>query len=462
MATKKQAVLLIHGIGNQQPMQTLRSFVEAVWTDHKAIHNQHAGHEVWSKPDEVSKSFELRKLTTPQNSHQIRTDFYEFYWAHLMHGTGYGHVIGWIKSLLCRRPCHVAPGLKGAYYVLWTVLLCALLVMGRTLWLACASQSQADPTVAEKAAVSFWWSLAGLLVNLVLLPVCGSVMKEIIGDAARYLRPAPQNIQRRHEIRAEGVKLLHTLHERGYDRIIVVGHSLGSVIGYDILTYAFPSYNVPVHAEKARDKEQRALEKIAQDIEANQPHPVDSIQRAQRAYFEELEEVGCKWRVTDFITLGSPLAHAEVLMANNQRELGDKITLRELPVCLPALEQTIRTTDPANRHFTYGPQPTRTSGIKVPIPHHAAVFAPTRWTNMYFPMRALAFGDLIGGPVARVFGAGVRDVAVGTSRYKGLFSHTFYWRQTNWCSVSNANQAEAVTALREVLDLTDRGSGLSS
>jgi len=29
---KKQAVLLIHGIGEQRPMDTLRGFVETVWT----------------------------------------------------------------------------------------------------------------------------------------------------------------------------------------------------------------------------------------------------------------------------------------------------------------------------------------------------------------------------------------------------------------------------------------------
>ncbi|MEM7233578.1 MAG: hypothetical protein AAF517_15490, partial [Planctomycetota bacterium] len=67
MSTKKQAVLMIHGIGRQHPMQTLRSFVKAVWSDHGDIHNEFAGDQAWSKPDRLSSNFELRRLSTPTN-----------------------------------------------------------------------------------------------------------------------------------------------------------------------------------------------------------------------------------------------------------------------------------------------------------------------------------------------------------------------------------------------------------
>ena len=106
-AGKKQAVVLIHGIGEQKPMDTLRGFVDAVWTRHSAIHHKYAGSGLWSKPDKVSGGFELRRLTTPQNAAAIRTDFFEFYWAHLMEGTSYGHVFAWARSLLLRRPSTV-------------------------------------------------------------------------------------------------------------------------------------------------------------------------------------------------------------------------------------------------------------------------------------------------------------------------------------------------------------------
>lgn len=112
----KQAVILIDGVGEQRPMDTLRRFVDAVWTRDTAIHHQHAtkgAHALlWSKPDQVSESFELRRLTTPQNSAGVTTDFFEFYWAHLMSGTSYGHVLAWARTLLLRRPSTVPPQLR--------------------------------------------------------------------------------------------------------------------------------------------------------------------------------------------------------------------------------------------------------------------------------------------------------------------------------------------------------------
>jgi len=455
MATRKQAVLLIHGIGNQQPMQTLRSFVKAVWSDHGSIHEEHAGSNMWSKPDTVSKSFELRKLTTPQNTAKIRTDFYEFYWAHLMHGTGYGHIIGWAKSLLFRSPGKVSPGLKTAYYLLWAILIAVVVT-----WLVYAYTIQTDSAADASVTVGspFFWSILSTIFSLVMLPIIGFVMKEIIGDAARYLRPTPQNIQRRHEIRAEGVRLIETLHKRKYDRIIVVGHSLGSVIGYDILNYAFPSYNIPTRANKEIDEKRLILEKMAQDASEGNPSNPQVVHTTQRAYFEELKEIGGKWRVTDFITMGSPLAHADVLLASDMEDLDRKKTMREYPECLPALEQKIRTTGPEDRHFTYGPKRSKTNGMEIPIPHHAAVFAPTRWTNLYFPSHFIVVGDLIGGPVSRVFGSGIYDISVGTKRLGGILSHTHYWDETDWKPAVGSKKVESVTALRGVIDLTDSRS----
>lgn len=60
-----------------------------------------------------------------------------------------------------------------------------------------------------------------------------------IFDAARYLNAAPANIAERHAIRRDGIALLKKLHDpaSGYDQIVIVGHSLGSVIGYDMLKH---------------------------------------------------------------------------------------------------------------------------------------------------------------------------------------------------------------------------------
>src|SRR4051812_28248313 len=99
---EKQAVLLIHGIGEQRPMDTLRGFVDTVWTSDTQIHHPFVADPsaFWSKPDRISGSFELRCLTTPKNRGELRTDFFEFYWAHLMQGTTWAQVTAWIQMLL--------------------------------------------------------------------------------------------------------------------------------------------------------------------------------------------------------------------------------------------------------------------------------------------------------------------------------------------------------------------------
>lgn len=63
----KQAVVLIHGIGEQKPMSTLRAFVSAVLPPAAAGKPQFR-----SKPDRMSELFELRRLTSTGRS---STDF---------------------------------------------------------------------------------------------------------------------------------------------------------------------------------------------------------------------------------------------------------------------------------------------------------------------------------------------------------------------------------------------------
>ena len=55
----RQAVVIIHGIGEQQPMSTLRRFVKAVLKDPSAD-----GLLFYSKPDRISDTLELRRLTS--------------------------------------------------------------------------------------------------------------------------------------------------------------------------------------------------------------------------------------------------------------------------------------------------------------------------------------------------------------------------------------------------------------
>src|SRR5258707_15103320 len=61
--------------------------------------------------------------------------------------------------------------------------------------------------------------------------------------------------------------------------------------------------------------------------------------------------------------------------------------------------------------------------------HHGAVFGLTRWTNLYFPLHQLFWGDAIGGPLAQQFGWHIEDVEVSTPKPPAppFFTHTAYW-----------------------------------
>lgn len=406
----KQAVVLIHGIGEQVPMDTLRGFVETVWVKDSTLRWPNVPNEAWSKPDEMSRNFELRRLTTAKNRDGVQTDFFEFYWAHLMEGTKLSHVWAWAKLLLLRTPSRVPQQLRPVWWFL--VILGGLLVAA---WI--------NHFLREEPAWAKWlWMLA----HAVWLVVAGFLVY-YAGDAARYLHIAPPNIEKRRLIREGGVKLLQTLHEakeadgtRKYGRIILVGHSLGTVIGYDILTHLWPRYNAG-HASRDSTKTTQALdalEKLARE-DTKTTDFAEKYQAAQSAYLEELQAQGNRWLVTDFVTLGSPLAHAELLLARKTTEFERKKREREFPICPPFLED-ITDDGVKAKKFTFKPGQTW-------LPHHAAVFGPTRWTNLYFPCRGVLWGDLIGGPMSPAFGTGVRDIVVKTKLRLGIFSHTLYW-----------------------------------
>jgi len=412
----RQAVVIIHGVGEQVPMDTLREFVKTVWlTDAQACAPSDLP-RAWSKPDETSGDFELRRITTNRNRNGTRTDFFEFYWAHLMRDTTLSAVWAWARLLLLRSPSRVPRALRPVWLSLWLLALVAAAGAALVTWPDAGARllgwNRATVGVASAVATVLWTALAGFLVYYA-------------GDAARYLHVRPPNIDVRHAIRAAGVDLLQKLHKSGrFDRIVVVGHSLGTVIAYDILGYFWQS----CHAQLSLSGPQstaalRTLERLAQD-------PTGGYADAQPAYFSELRAQGCPWLVTDLVTLGSPLAHAEVLLARNLKQLDQKRLDRELPTCPPQLEN--------GSEFSF----TNNGAV---CPHHAALFGPTRWTNLYFPYRGLIFGDPIGGPVAPVFGAGVRDVPLTTTQWGGIFPHTRYWTDTA------SGNAPHIRALRDAV-----------
>jgi hypothetical protein len=419
----RQAVIVIHGIGNQRPMDTLRPFVDAVLGVDPTKEQDPL---YYSKPDDTSATFELRRLQSRDS--RPRTDYFELYWQHLVPTATWDRIIAWLALLLNRRKDDVPVALRGlwAFTRVLALVTALLLVLTIVVWLFPGLVPGMD-TQPSDAALPLGLAAVALLIQGVVL--------NYVGDAATYLSPDPQNIAARQAVREAGVELLERLHEglddeRKYDRIVIVGHSLGSVIGYDILTYAWPRFN-DWHGRPDRPARDKVLaaEGAARDLwaaRASTPQELESARNlwlgASRELWIEQRTNEFPWLVTDFITLGSPLAHGLLLLARSRAEFERKKAQNELPVSPPLPDH--------KGEFSYHVNYKREDGTpRTTIAlHHAAVFAVTRWTNLYFPARFGLKGDLIGGPIDGELGPGVVDIDVTTMTRRGWLAHTSYWR----------------------------------
>lgn len=428
----RQAVIVIHGIGEQEPGETLQRFVEGVFGEETDTGPR------FVKPDAMSGSFELRRVNvkaTPDNSRPT-TDVYELYWAHLVNDTTTSQVAAWATHLLLRR--HAPRHLRIVQAFV------GLLVLGGIAW-GTALLVGALPTWARAAGgISVLVTVLGISWKLVGR---GAVISSL-GDAARYLAPRPANIAHRQAIREAGVGLLRTLHASGqFDRIVVVGHSLGSVIAYDILRY----YWIEVHQDHARlpnvanGPVQTAESTLAKQLRGE---TIDAP-KAQHDTWEALRDNGVPWLVTDLVTLGSPLSMADFLMARSKADFSRAREERLLPTCPPVTEDTEVGELVHKRMSSEASYIERLAGAPTTMTqfHHAALFAATRWTNLHFRTRLLR-GDPIGGPVGPLFGSWVHDVPLRAPRRRA-FLHTRYWTRGS----GEANPEAHIKKLHDAIGL---------
>jgi hypothetical protein len=478
-AFPKQAIIVIHGMGEQRPMDTLRGFVRSVWElDERITANGLPNSSaVWSKPDLRTGSLELRRITTRQSiatttfGKGVRSDFYELYWADLSGGSTWSKVKDWIVGLLLRNPfTRVPASVFLAWLLLWVLVLVAALF----------SLATVLPTSASIAGFSLWdypplvwlsrweaWQLAAMAGFLAL--VANQFVVPYFGRVVRYTRATPENIAARKNIRERGLALLSELHKEDYDRIIVVGHSLGSILAYDLISYFWATRydHRTVVAGTPEFLSLQQLERAVAALVLANPAEAQTTRNAfldaQRAFCHLLRSrpkpaVGApdpRWLITDLITLGSPLTHANFLLAHDARDLREHQEDRNFPVSPPIRE--VLDPDVALKAKVAGFQLDPESPQLFCFPfgsahqwqlHHAAPFAAVRWTNIHDPALLVMMGDVISGALAPIYGPGVIDVDLRAFRGQSLrFTHTRYWAMTT------TRPAPHVVALRDALDL---------
>jgi hypothetical protein len=477
-ADKPIAVLVVHGIGEQLPMDTLRRFVGTTFGPGSLTKDPP---EIHSKLDRYSEFLDLRRLSLAKGGGHPRVDFYEVYWAATFGDGTVGGVIAWALRTVFRR----ASGTQMRHVVRVARALTTLLLV---LLLA----------VAVLVLVLGWWSWVAPLLPLVALAlfvprqVLTGIVTRTVADASRWFGPAPRDIVERDRVRRLGLDLLRALHdakegdEEVYGRIVVVGHSLGSVLAYDVIRLSFDTLREPRADAVAPgpgladrqpaawnfDDERARLVSGDGDVERR----VRAFQHFQRQLHEEQRGVGVPWRVTDFITLGSPLAHAADLWTSDTASFDVRVGESELPVCPPVGEEQ---TSERNRARAGVPVPPGAKDGPVAfyrrreagplIAHEASPFASTRWTNLYVPMTRQLGGDPVGGPLRPGWGLGVRDQPVRVSAparraarvmRRPVAAHTWYWRRDARTTLedvrSRGGPPDAVQTLANVLFLAEK------
>jgi hypothetical protein len=417
---KRQAVVVIHGMGEHRPMQTLRSFVDGVKHTLETLDDREKKSTLRSKVDSVGDIYETNRLSM-DSVHGKRpiTDFYEFYWGHNMRGTKFSHMASWLKQLVFTNLKNVPPRLHALYYTVWGAV--GIIVVSAIVLFFTGKMDDVQrwaKAIGSIGIVALVLSLVGSTIS--------SLFLNYAGDAARYFTPVPDNVEERVRIRRQGIAFLKKLHElqkrQKPDRIIVVAHSLGSVVAYDLLRILWPEYD-DTYAFQPNIK-QDWLELINDYANGTKPLETDAdleaFRKAQWQCWKEQRGLGNQWLISDFVTMGAAINAADYFVKStaDYREL---INQRDWPVCPPV-------PDSKDRNIFYKVNFETTEGQKrdIKVLHHGAMFGVMRWTNIYFT------SDFVGGSAQRVFGKGIRDIPIPrSSAYILPGGHTTYWDKTD-------------------------------
>jgi len=372
--SSKTAIVVIHGMGNQYPMDTISDFVENLFDGIK-----------FSTPERVSGSLDHRKLIGFHK--KIQYDCYEYYWAHLVKEPDLSNTIFWLYRLLWRKT--LSERLK-EFIVLLRVITFVL-----PLFIIFFFYFYYIILVCILYWHPFWCHILFFVVSIIvfyILKYCTNLFTQIFGDVIRYTIPHPSSLEFRQKISNNAVEFLTNLHKKDYSRIVIVGHSLGSIIAYEMIINTFGQFT------KEFAPTSTISENFAKQISAMK---TQDLRRDTLGNF-------FKWKVSDFISCGSPLCHAKMIMVENEEMFDKKVEKGEYPVCPPERD---------NLFYDF-----RASGNFTPT--HDSVFGFVNWNNLYFT------NDPVGGDLKNIFKKGIINKKIIPITYKGIrISHIQYWNK---------------------------------
>jgi len=448
----RQAVVIVHGMGEQRPLDTLTEFIGA------ALEADGRGRRLfYSRPDQVVDSYESRRFLAPAAFNQFgelraQTEFFEYHWAHLMQDNRLDDLWPAFRRMLLAPPWYVPAGLRVLWSIFWGLIVAAIVLF---LWVGPDLQFDLNEiSLGDVIAALVGGGLTALVLTYIITRWLPSWITSSFVDVVRYLDTSPRSYAVRRDIRAGIVELLKGLEADGrYQRIIIVAHSLGSYIAYDAISFLW-GQKAKLHGGPIRpnvdEPEQGDQPDGLPELEAaasalTSSSDVGAFQRAQRQLWLGIRADGNPWLITDFLTFGSPMYMADRIYTRNRRQFDERVLRRELPTCPPQPEL-----NPHNNvngqalWFSWNNRGKR-------VLDHAAPFAVVRWTNMWFPARFRFFGDWFGGPLRPLFGNGIRDVPLRNNGWKSripAYAHALYYhfQRVEWTG-------SVTLRLRDAMDL---------
>ncbi|MEM7043843.1 MAG: hypothetical protein AAF543_13620 [Pseudomonadota bacterium] len=445
----RQAVVIVHGMGEQRPLEMLNRFIKAALPGANVNPRDDDAPVFYSRPEEVTHSYESRRYLAPGTEQYDQTEFFEYHWAHLMQGNQLSDLWTTFRRMLFQPPWTVPKGMRGIWCIFWVLIIAAFfyfwsldIEFGVVPW---------EDVVRTLAGTG----LAGTALTWLLTKILPGKINASFVDVVRYLDTSPRSYAVRREIRKGMVEMLQGLHDTGrYQRVIVVAHSLGAYIAYDGITSLWVAMNQehdggasgqidPTILKQLEDEAQQLLAKPSGEEPLDNPSSEnEEFRKKQPELWQEIRKQGCPWLITDFVTVGTPMYMADQLISTDPGDFGERVVRRQLPVCPPRPDLPGSTVGKTLYSYPYG-------GAQVL--YHGAPFAVTRWTNMWFPARFGFFGDWFGGPLAPLFGRGIADHELEGNKPKRFLPA---WAHALYFSFPEDVTPESVTTvLREALDL---------
>lgn len=117
----RTAVVVVHGMGEQLPLETLRQFVMT------ALPKYNGKRDYFSRPARVTGSYEARRMLAyrqPSDGPLThgQTEFFEYHWSYKMTGNRLSDFLPTFVRLMLRKPRTVPSGLNVVWWLAWLVV----------------------------------------------------------------------------------------------------------------------------------------------------------------------------------------------------------------------------------------------------------------------------------------------------------------------------------------------------